>query len=50
MGMPLWQPSGPNGFSDVERLLGRRPKGMKARLDIAWAMGQRLRADAALRR
>jgi uncharacterized protein (DUF1800 family) len=43
MGMPLWQPSGPNGFSDVGDSWAA-PEGMKARLDIAWAMGQRMRA------
>ncbi len=45
MGMPLWQPSGPNGFSDVSDSWAS-PEGMKARLDIAWAMGQRMRGAA----
>ena len=45
MGMPLWQPAGPNGFSDVGNSWAS-PEGMKARLDIAWAMGQRMRGAA----
>ena len=45
MGMPLWQPAGPNGFSDVSDSWAS-PEGMKARLDIAWAMGQRMRGAA----
>ncbi len=45
LGMPLWQPSGPNGFSDVSDALAS-PEGMKARLDVAWAMGQRMRGVA----
>ena len=45
MGMPLWQPAGPNGFSDVGDSWAS-PEGMKARLDIAWAMGQRMRGAA----
>ncbi len=45
MGMPLWQPSGPNGFSDLGDSWAS-PEGMKARLDIAWAMGQRMRGGA----
>jgi uncharacterized protein (DUF1800 family) len=45
MGMPLWQPAGPNGFSDVSDAWAS-PEGMKARLDIAWAMGQRMRGAA----
>ncbi len=43
--MPLWRPSGPNGFSDVSDALAS-PEGMKARLDVAWAMGQRMRGVA----
>jgi len=46
MGMPLWQPSGPNGFSDVSDSWAS-PEGMKARLDLAWAMGQRMHAEPA---
>ncbi len=45
MGMPLWQPAGPNGFSDVGNSWAS-PEGMKARLDIAWAMGQRMGGTA----
>jgi uncharacterized protein (DUF1800 family) len=45
LGMPLWQPSGPNGFSDVSDSWAS-PEGMKARLDIAWVMGQRMRGGA----
>ncbi len=45
LGMPLWQPAGPNGFSDVSDSWAS-PEGMKARLDIAWAMGQRMRGAA----
>jgi uncharacterized protein (DUF1800 family) len=42
LGMPLWQPSGPNGFSDLSDAWAS-PQGMKARLDLATAMGQRMR-------
>jgi uncharacterized protein (DUF1800 family) len=45
LGMPLWQPAGPNGFSDVSDSWAS-PEGMKARLDLAWAMGQRMRGAA----
>ncbi len=45
MGMPLWQPGGPNGFSDSSDAWAS-PEGMKARLDLAWFMGQRMRAAA----
>ncbi|RBP17568.1 uncharacterized protein (DUF1800 family) [Roseiarcus fermentans] len=45
LGMPLWQPSGPNGFPDMSDGWAS-PEGMKARLDIAWAMGQRMRGGA----
>jgi uncharacterized protein (DUF1800 family) len=40
MGMPLWQPAGPNGFSDAGDSWAS-PEGLKARLDIAAALGQR---------
>ncbi len=43
-GAPLWQPAGPNGFSDMSDAWAS-PEGIKARLDIASAMGQRMRAD-----
>jgi uncharacterized protein (DUF1800 family) len=42
LGMPLWQPGGPNGFSDMSDAWAS-PEGMKARLDLAWFMGQRMR-------
>ena len=34
LGMPLWQPGGPNGFSDESSTWGS-PEGMKLRLEIA---------------
>ena len=43
LGMPLWQPSGPNGFSDLSDAWSS-PEGMKVRLDLAWYMAQRMRA------
>jgi uncharacterized protein (DUF1800 family) len=42
LGMPLWQPGGPNGFSDMSDAWAS-PEGMKARLDLAASMGQRMR-------
>ncbi|MBV8104266.1 MAG: DUF1800 family protein [Hyphomicrobiales bacterium] len=45
LGMPLWQPGGPNGFSDMSDAWAS-PEGMKARLDLAWSMGQRMRGAA----
>ena len=45
LGMPLWQPAGPNGFSDSSDAWSS-PEGMKSRLDLAWFMGQRMRANA----
>jgi uncharacterized protein (DUF1800 family) len=45
LGMPLWQPGGPNGFSDMSDAWAS-PEGMKARLDLAWLMGQRMRGTA----
>jgi uncharacterized protein (DUF1800 family) len=42
LGMPLWQPGGPNGFSDMSDAWAS-PEGMKARLDLAASMGQRVR-------
>ena len=42
MGQPLWQPPGPNGFSDAGDSWAS-PEGMKARLDIASTLGQRAR-------
>jgi uncharacterized protein (DUF1800 family) len=45
LGMPLWQPTGPNGFSDSSDAWSS-PEGMKFRLDLAWSMGQRMRGTA----
>jgi len=45
LGMPLWQPGGPNGFSDMSDAWAS-PEGMKARLDLAWSMGQQMRGAA----
>ncbi len=41
LGMPLWRPPGPNGFSDVGDAWAS-PEGVKARLDLAWFMSQRM--------
>jgi uncharacterized protein (DUF1800 family) len=41
LGMPLWQPGGPNGFSDVSDAWAST-EGMKARLDLAASMGRRM--------
>lgn len=35
LGMPLWQPPGPNGFADLAEAQAS-PAGMTMRLDIAW--------------
>jgi uncharacterized protein (DUF1800 family) len=45
LGMPLWQPGGPNGFSDMTDAWAS-PEGMKARLDLAAFMGQRMHSPA----
>jgi uncharacterized protein (DUF1800 family) len=45
LGMPLWQPAGPNGFSDSSDAWSS-PEGMKSRLDVASFMGQRMHAPA----
>ncbi len=42
MGMPLWTPPGPNGFSDSTAAWAT-PEGMKLRLDYCAQLGQRLR-------
>jgi uncharacterized protein (DUF1800 family) len=42
LGMPLWQPGGPNGYSDMSDTWASA-EGMKARLDLASSMGQRMR-------
>jgi uncharacterized protein (DUF1800 family) len=34
LGMPLWEPPGPNGFADTETAWGS-PEGMKLRLDLS---------------
>jgi uncharacterized protein (DUF1800 family) len=34
LGMPLWQPGGPNGFSD-DTAAWASPEGMKMRLELA---------------
>ena len=41
LGMPLWQPAGPNGFSDSSDAWAS-PEGMKTRLALAYSMGQRM--------
>jgi uncharacterized protein (DUF1800 family) len=40
LGQPLWSPSGPNGFSDINAAWAA-PEGMKLRLDIAAQIGSR---------
>ena len=35
LGMPLWQPSGPNGFSDDSVAAWASPEGMKTRVELA---------------
>jgi uncharacterized protein (DUF1800 family) len=45
LGQPLWQPAGPNGFSDAADVWGA-PEAMKTRLDVSLAMAQRLRDSA----
>jgi uncharacterized protein (DUF1800 family) len=42
MGMPLWQPPGPNGYPDSLDAWAS-PEAMKLRLDVAWQMAQRLK-------
>ncbi|MGA8170942.1 MAG: DUF1800 family protein [Methylocystis sp.] len=39
LGMPLWQPPGPNGYSDAAAVWGS-PEQMKLRLDVSWQMAQ----------
>ena len=48
LGMPLWQPAGPNGFSDSSDAWSS-PEGMKFRLDLAWFMGQRMLRGTSIR-
>jgi uncharacterized protein (DUF1800 family) len=45
LGMPLWRPAGPNGFSDLNDAWSS-PEGMRIRLDLAWSMSQRMRGSA----
>jgi uncharacterized protein (DUF1800 family) len=45
LGMPLWQPAGPNGFSDSSDAWSS-PEAMKSRLDLAGFMGQRMHGEA----
>ena len=42
MGMPLWQPPGPNGWPDTVSAWAS-PKGMKSRLDISAAIAARVK-------
>ena len=42
LGMPLWQPTGPNGFSDLTSVWAS-PEAMKLRLDVSWRIAQRFR-------
>lgn len=44
LGMPLWQPSGPNGFADtVDAWVS--PAAMKLRLDVSWLLGLVVRKE-----
>jgi len=45
LGMPLWRPAGPNGFSDSDDAWSS-PEAMKMRLDLSWSMAQRMRGSA----
>lgn len=40
LGMPLWQPPGPNGFADTQAAWAT-PESMKLRLDVAAQLAQR---------
>jgi uncharacterized protein (DUF1800 family) len=42
MGMPLWQPPGPNGWPDTVSAWAS-PKGMKSRLDVSAAIAARVK-------
>ena len=42
MGMPLWQPPGPNGWPDTVAAWAT-PKGMKSRLDVSAAIAARVK-------
>lgn len=43
LGMPLWQPSGPNGFSD-DSADWASPEGMKTRLELATRFAHQIKA------
>jgi uncharacterized protein (DUF1800 family) len=49
MGMPLWQPPGPNGWPDTTAAWAT-PKGMKSRLDMSAAIAARAKDIANPRR
>ena len=42
LGQPLWQPPGPNGFTDIAAAEAS-PEGMKVRLDIAWQAARQVK-------
>jgi uncharacterized protein (DUF1800 family) len=42
LGMPLWQPTGPNGYSDLTSVWAA-PEAMKLRLNVSWRLAQRFR-------
>lgn len=42
MGMPLWQPPGPNGFADSWDIWAA-PAALKSRVDVAWQIAQKLK-------
>ena len=42
MGMPLWQPPGPNGWPDTVSAWAS-PKGIKSRLDVSAAIAARVK-------
>jgi uncharacterized protein (DUF1800 family) len=42
MGQPLWQPPGPNGWSDMADVWSS-PEGMKSRLDVSAALAGRVK-------
>jgi uncharacterized protein (DUF1800 family) len=42
LGMPLWQPTSPNGYVDTAAVWAA-PEQMKLRLDASWQMGQRVK-------
>jgi uncharacterized protein (DUF1800 family) len=42
MGMPLWQPPGPNGWPDTADAWAS-PEGMKSRLDVSAALAARVK-------